>query len=232
MRLKKTASRAVSLLIFAIFGLSLFVFITIIANRGGGSVPNFYGYSFLSVSTASMEPVYPVNSILITRKIDPNELIVGDVISFYSKDPSIYGKPNTHRIESKGVDGENRLYFITKGDNNPVADRYWVYEDMIIGKVRRSIPLAGMVMNKINNRFVLFFLLIVPLFFVVFWEVGHLKKLFKSKENNADQPAIPAAEIPVDAPPGTEQALLDKINKIQAEIDRLNATVSNSDNKE
>lgn len=230
MRFKKTASRAVSLLIFAIFGLSLFVFITIIANRGG--VPSFYGYSFLSVSTASMEPVYPVNSILVIQKIDADELMVGDVISFYSKDPSIYGKPNTHRIESKGFDGENRLFFITKGDNNPVADRYWVYEDMIIGKVRRSIPLAGLVMNKINNRFVLFFLLIVPLFFVVFWEVGHLKKLFKSKANDDDQYSVPAAEIPADAPPGTEKALLDKINRIQAEIDRLKAAANNSDDND
>jgi signal peptidase len=179
-----------------------------------------------------MEPAYPVGSILVTKKIDADELVVGDVISFYSKDPSIYGKPNTHRIESKGLDGENRLYFITKGDNNPIEDRFWVYEDSIIGKVSGSIPVVGKVMNKINNRVVLFFLLIVPLFVVLFFEMGHIKKLIKGKEKEQDQPVVPAVKIPDDTPAGSEQELLDKINKIQAEIDRLNATASNAGNKE
>lgn len=235
MHFNKSASRAVNVLIYFVFGLSLFVFITVIFNRDSG-VPSFYGFSFLSVSTPSMEPTYPVDSILIIQKTDVNELAAGDVISFYSNDPAIYGQPNTHRIESKGIDGENKLFFITKGDNNIFADRYRVYEDKIIGKVRSSIPTAGKLLGKINNRYALFYLLIVPLIIVVFFEIRHIKKLFQTKDTEVAQPCISSESDSHDGsddnPDKPEQALLDKINKIQAEIDRLNSTAGNTDNKE
>jgi signal peptidase I len=223
LRYKKALSRTGSVLIALVFGFSLFVFITVIVNWGSG-VPNFYGYSFLNVSTPSMEPAYPVNSILITKKTDMSELAVGDVISFYSEDPAIYGKPNTHRIISKGVNEAGKTYFVTKGDNNPVSDRYLVYEDKVIGRVQGSVASAGKLLGKINNRYTLFFLLIVPLGVVVFFEIRHIKKLFKAKETEIPDAGITIDDTPIDGQADTEQALLDKINKIQAEIDRLNSS--------
>ncbi|HZK39868.1 MAG TPA: signal peptidase I, partial [Clostridia bacterium] len=132
MHFKKVVSRIGSVLIFLIFGLSLFVFITVLVNWGSG-VPSFYGYSFLSVTTPSMDPLYPVGSVVITKKGDTKDLAVGDVISFYSEDPAIYGKPNTHRILEIRTNASNKTYFITKGDNNPIADYYTVDEDKVIG---------------------------------------------------------------------------------------------------
>lgn len=225
MHFKKAASRAGSVLIFLIFGLSLFVFVTVLANWGSG-VPNFYGYSFLSVTTPSMEPLYPVGSVVITKKTDIKSFEIGDVVSFYSDDPAIYGKPNTHRIVEIGTNTMNKTYFVTKGDNNPVADRYRVTEDKVIGKVQSSVDSLGKVLGKIKNRFALFFLLIVPLSVIMFFEIKHLKKVLKG-EDELDTPDESVIDEPLSAELDTsvevrdENELLNKINRLQAEIDKL-----------
>lgn len=225
MHFKKVVSRIGSVLIFLIFGLSLFVFITVLVNWGSG-VPSFYGYSFLSVTTPSMDPLYPVGSVVITKKGDTKDLAVGDVISFYSEDSAIYGKPNTHRILEIRTNASNKTYFITKGDNNPIADYYTVDEDKVIGKVQSSIGSVGKLLAKVKNRYVLFFLLIVPLSAVMFFEVRHLKKVLKSDDGSVDSDEIVAEEDPAQANVNEAESsgdeLLDKINRLQAEIDKLN----------
>lgn len=235
MQFQKVASRIGSVLIFLIFGLSLFVFVTVLANWGKG-VPNFYGYSFLSVTTPSMEPLYPVGSVVITKKGDTKDLVVGDVISFYSDDPAIYGKPNTHRILEIRTNATNKTYFITKGDNNPIADGYTVDEDKVIGKVQGSVGSLGKVLDKVKNRTVLFFLLIVPLSAVMFFEIRHLQRVLKNKDGSTildgstpeEQPAQPDA----DEPESSGDELLDKINRLQAKIDKLKPPSDESSEKE
>jgi len=236
LRLKKTLSHAGSLIIALIFGFSLFVFITVLSNWGSG-VPSVFGYSFLNVGTPSMEPAYAVGSVVITKKVDFKELAVGDVISFYSEDPAIYGKPNTHRIVSIGNGEESKIFFETKGDNNPVADRYKVYEDKVIGRVEGSVHSLGKTLAAVKNRYVLFFLLIVPLAAVVFFEIKHLQKVLKSDEEattpeGITQKSETADEMNSSVQDSEDIDLLEKINRIQEEIDRLTAKQKDLDGNE
>ena len=236
MRFKKIASRVGSVLVILIFVFSLFVFVTVLANWGSG-VPSFYGYSFLSVSTPSMEPLYPVGSVVITKKTAIKDFVVGDVVSFYSDDPAILGKPNTHRIIEIATKSGNITYFVTKGDNNPIADNYKVSEDKVIGKVQGSIGSLGKILGKIKNRYVLFFLLIVPLTVVMLLEIKNLKKVLKSD----DEPTTTNEDAPQDQPAegidSNEQSnggneLLNKINMLQAEIDKLKPNSDESSDEE
>ncbi len=196
LQVKKVLSRLVTILTVLIFTISVVVFITVIANWGSG-VPRVLGYSFLIVRTQSMVPTYEVGSILIVKQAEADTLVPGDVISFYSEDPVIAGTPNTHRIVSVGKNDQGKRYFITKGDNNPVVDSYKVYEDKLIGKVSSSISSAGTLINKLKNRYVIFFLLIVPFAFLTFREIDHIKKLLGEKDEEE--------QIPVDDSEKTEQ---------------------------
>ena len=56
------------------------------------------GFSLLRVLSGSMEPEIPEQSMLLIRATEPEALAVGDVISFFSPDPSLNGALNTHRI--------------------------------------------------------------------------------------------------------------------------------------
>jgi len=75
--------------------------------------------------TGSMIPVLDENSNGIRIKINSaDEINIGDIISFYSGEDLII-----HRVIEKGTD-EKGVYFITKGDNNPVSDGKMRIEDI------------------------------------------------------------------------------------------------------
>ncbi|MEI6580266.1 MAG: signal peptidase I [Eubacteriales bacterium] len=187
---------ASNVLIFLTFSFGLFVFITVITTKGDG-VPNFLGYSFLSVSTPSMVPTYPVGTIVITKKVKTIELKVGDVISFYSEDPAILGFPNTHRIVSIDKNKFGQTSFVTKGDNNPIADSYPVFDSKVIGKVTGSISSAGNILSKLKNRFVLFFLLVVPLVMIMMFELKNITKLLRQGNEDTPPESLPEHKDPM-----------------------------------
>ena len=185
MRAKIILSGFSMVLVFLVFVAGLFVFATAITT-GRNGVQNFFGYSFLNISTQSMDPVYPVGTVVITRKADPAVLKTGDVISFYSLDPDILNLPNTHRIYAVEKSDTGELQFITKGDNNPVPDSYPVDSGRIIGVVTGSVKSVGKVINVFNNRYVLFFVFIVPLFIFAAIEVANIGKIVKRKDSEPE----------------------------------------------
>jgi len=75
--------------------------------------------------TGSMKPVIDENSngIRIAPE-NPNQIKVGDIITFEQDDELII-----HRVVDKGIDEEG-VYFITKGDNNNVTDGKVRFEDI------------------------------------------------------------------------------------------------------
>jgi len=87
-----------------------------------------FGYSVLWVLTDSMEPNIEAKSYVLVKRVNVDELKVGDVITFKSRDAAIAGSLNTHRICEVVEPGKK---FITKGDNNPAQDAEPVYAEDI-----------------------------------------------------------------------------------------------------
>lgn len=146
-----------------------------------GKTPSIFGYSSLIITSGSMEPEYPVKSIVIVKRTDAEDLRVGEVITFYSNDPSILNIPVTHRIsEIKNIDGN--ISFVTKGDANQVCDEYEVFEDDIIGKVVGSNDYFGRLISYFSNRWIFLSLIILPLFLVCIFSVKDIIKTVKNPE--------------------------------------------------
>ena len=121
----------ISVVIF-IFGLTIFVSVL---RASAGKAPSVFGFSVLQVTSGSMEPEIPVGGIVIVRKVKPDSLKVGDVISFYSNDVDISGKVNTHRIIEIKQSESGEKIFRTKGDANEYADTAAVFEIDLVGKM-------------------------------------------------------------------------------------------------
>lgn len=75
-------------------------------------VPDFFGLKLFIVETDSMKPVILGGDLVVTKRVDPAKLVVGDIISFRADDAVV-----THRIEEI-IDDGNHLSFVTKGDAN------------------------------------------------------------------------------------------------------------------
>jgi len=87
----------------------------------------YVDYASLSryAPTGSMIPILDENSNGIRVPVNSAEEInIGDIISFYDGNDLI-----VHRVIEKGTD-EKGVYFVTKGDNNPVDDGKIRIEDI------------------------------------------------------------------------------------------------------
>jgi signal peptidase len=95
------------------------------------------GFLPLAVMSGSMEPTYPVGSIvMIDKRVSAEEIEVGDAIAY-----GLGGRATvTHRAVA--VDKENQC-FTTKGDANIDEDAAPVPFSNLIGKASFSIPFAG-----------------------------------------------------------------------------------------
>lgn len=115
-------------------------------------VPQLFGIKPYAVLSGSMEPEYPVGSLVFVQDANADQLEVGDVITF---DQTIVGQGSTvvtHRIAQK--DTANRQ-FVTKGDANETNDPERVPYASVIGKVVFSIPVVGymaLTMDAFNGK--------------------------------------------------------------------------------
>lgn len=106
-------------------------------------VPGIKGYKPMMVLTDSMAPTIKSGDLIIIKEIDPNELKVGDIITFF--DPAGNGQTTvTHTIIS--ICTENgKLMFETKGDNNNAPDRLLVESEAVIGVYMYRLPILASV---------------------------------------------------------------------------------------
>ena len=113
--------------------LTLALLCSVLGAKFRGEVPQMFGYSVMQIVSGSMEPEIPVGSYILVKNCDPEEVREGDIISFYSRELSIYGHPNTHRVVEPPIATENGIQYVTKGDSNLVADHATVDEEQLIG---------------------------------------------------------------------------------------------------
>lgn len=85
------------------------------------------------VLTGSMEPAIYPGDVVIMKNVENDEIEVGDVIQFHTQNFFII-----HRV----IDIKDGIY-VTKGDNNNVADSEPVYFEQIKGKLVKTIPKIG-----------------------------------------------------------------------------------------
>lgn len=141
---------------------SILVLLTVVMTRSGDA-PDLFGFSAFRVVTGSMEPTLPVDSLIVTRKTQPEEIREGDIITFYSRDPALAGSTNTHRVVAVQQQEDGSYVYRTKGDNNPVEDEYVTFAADVIGVVAACSPLLGRAVRLAANPLIFFPFLIVPL---------------------------------------------------------------------
>lgn len=173
----------ISVVIF-IFGLTIFVSVL---RASAGKAPSVFGFSVLQVTSGSMEPEIPVGGIVIVRKVKPDSLKVGDVISFYSNDVDISGKVNTHRIIEIKQSESGEKIFRTKGDANEYADTAAVFEIDLVGKMIMNLgSVGGSVFDVLRNPTIILIFIVLPLIFITLGEAVNLAKLI-AKYKFSDQ---------------------------------------------
>lgn len=119
-----------------------------------------------SVASSSMAPDYNIGDILIVKKTEPEDIKVGDSISYYGKVGSFAGKVITHQVIKIDKDVEKNLIFHTKGISNLVEDPL-VYEDQIYGVVVHKSQILSFIYKTVNTKYGMFIFIIIPIFYII-----------------------------------------------------------------
>ena len=111
--------------------------------------PRVFGVHVFTVLSGSMEPAYPVGSMIYVKSVDPFQLKDGDVISFLLDENTIA----THRITGIVPDEEDEsvIRFRTKGDANDAEDGSLVHCRNVVGTPIFTIPKLGFFADYIQH---------------------------------------------------------------------------------
>jgi signal peptidase I len=101
------------------------------------------GWQLQHVESGSMEPTYPVGSLLVTAQVDPTTVQVGMPIVF--EDPREPGRLVTHRVV--GLTPGTELAFLTRGDANATNDQTPIPAQLVRARVLWHVTLLGAVLD-------------------------------------------------------------------------------------
>ena len=132
---RKVAGVVTSVLLVISVLLCLFVALQVLGN----GYATFGKVSLFRVVTGSMEPEIPVGSLIMTEKVDIDEVDIGDVITFRSQSVEIYGSIVTHRVIDITKSDSGAVLLQTRGDANSAADVLPVDANNFVGKVTRVL---------------------------------------------------------------------------------------------
>ncbi len=142
---------------------------------------SIFGYRYYTILTASMAPTYDIGDVIIVKIAGPEDIDVGDVITFNpSRDSDAY---LTHRVYEKYDDyeGTGVTCFKTKGDANNAEDSFLIESDRVIGTVKFGIPKLGYVIRFVQLKW--YFIAAFVVMLIVFI---HLLKQYVNMDNEED----------------------------------------------
>ncbi|MBN2098283.1 MAG: signal peptidase I [Dehalococcoidia bacterium] len=105
-----------------------------------------FGWRADTVLSGSMEPALPVGCVQVTKPVKPEDIKVGDIITFRS---TTNGKLMSHRVTAVEVGESYR--FRTKGDANEDVDPYLVVAENVVGRVCFKVPHVGYVVEYLKT---------------------------------------------------------------------------------
>lgn len=135
------------------------------------------------IISGSMIPNINIYDGIIDRRIDAEDLEIGDVITFISTSSASKGAIVTHRVvgiinnETTGA-----TFYRTKGDNNYSSDPGLVSKKNLIGKVIFVLPQIGRLQQFLLNKVVWFFLILIPCVAVIIYNCIKVIVKYNKKE--------------------------------------------------
>ena len=162
----------ISVVLWAVILLAALFAFTTLATKDTNQVASLAGYTPLTVASDSMSPTFRAGDLIIIRKCDPQTLKEGDIVTFHTIINNEFAL-NTHRITEIQDLGGARNY-VTKGDNNELADIHMIADGDIVGKYVCHLAGFGKVMSFLSSSLGFLLVIVLPLLIFFIYQVYHL----------------------------------------------------------
>jgi signal peptidase I len=151
--------------------------------------PSIIGYSVFQMTSESMEPTIPADSLIVTHQTDPADLAPGDIITFYSSDPALAGAAVTQRIAAVTQEA-GEYVFTTSGDASGADDPCETREDDLIGRVVFTSCAIGFLVRLLSKPLVFVPIIVLALAWLLVRNLWHTISLARTLANQQEERAI------------------------------------------
>lgn len=153
------------------------IILIVISSANKVNVINLFGYKSYIIKTNSMEPTININDVVITKKVEKQDIKKGDVITFLQNEEVI-----THRITQINENGE----YSTKGDNNNIEDTFKITYENIEGKQILIIPYLGKIVQLLDNKIVFLIITLIVLICMLITIHNQEKKEYRREKKKIE----------------------------------------------
>lgn len=163
--------------------IALFLLYYIVSSQMNANNENYRPkFSIYTIVSPSMTPTIKVYDVVINVREDkPENIKVGDIITYVSKASTSEGMTITHRVVEVIKLPDGNYEYKTQGDNNSEPDSLYVEYDQVVGIEKLIIPYLGRIQFLIANQKGWLFLLLIPVSIYTFIEIYKLIGLFSIK---------------------------------------------------
>ena len=204
------------ILILVAVGFSAYVVDLVKNIKAGETKPPLLG-AYVIISP-SMVPTIKVEDAIIILREEPEQLKVGDIITFNSSDPRYSGLTITHRIVGIEKSKDGNLLFRTKGDNNNSEDTALVSADNIYGRVILKIPKIGYIQYVLTQSYGWLLLVVIPCLGIVIYDIIKLVKSVRKTISPKKQLTTTKSEPNLELI-GEDNQVIDKVDLKEKEED-------------
>ena len=165
-----TSFKVISIIVKVFIWMALIAFvISVCMQRFSNNKLSVFNFRMFTVVSGSMKPKYNIGDVLIAKEIKPENIKVGDTISYQGTVNSFKDKVVTHQVVGiEKVDG--RYYFRTKGLANLVEDPI-VSADQVYGKVIYKSFIISLVYKIVSTSIGFYAFIIIPIMYIIVSEI-------------------------------------------------------------
>ena len=217
---KKATEILLSVLLWAIILIMALFTFTTLATKDNKSVSRVAGFTPLIVRSQSMAPTFNEGDLIIIKSVNVAKLVTGDIITFHTIINNEYAL-NTHRIENITENGGIRSY-VTKGDNNAIADTHMISDGDIVGKYVTRLPGVGKFMDFLSSSTGFLLVIVLPMLLFFVYQVYHLINVsINLKKAIAAEEATEASqkEAEADAKMAQAEAAMAEVERMKREME-------------
>lgn len=172
------------------------------------------GFQCYTVISGSMQPKYMVGDLIYVKKVDVNNIKVGDDITFVLNEDLVVA---THRVIR--VDAENDRFY-TKGIANEIEDSEPVHFNNVIGVPKFSIPKLGYVSDFVQHAPGSYITITIGIILILAVFVPDVV----AKKKDEEDPEVVAVQ-------GEINDAAEENKRLKEEIERLRAQMSEQTDK-
>ena len=182
--LDSTAFKVVSVIFKVLIWLCLIAFvISVLMQRVSNNKLSILNFRMFTVVSGSMKPKYDIGDVLIAKEIKPENIKVGDTISYQGTVNSFKDKVVTHQVVGiETVDG--KYYFRTKGLANLVEDPI-VSAEQVYGKVIYKSFIISFVYKIVSTSIGFYAFIIIPIMYIITSEIISTLLVKEEKKRNS-----------------------------------------------